>query len=55
MWNYQGGPVRDVKVLDVKRTELEARFDDLYRVLSPPAVLKAWQVKQEKIKTLPPQ
>jgi hypothetical protein len=54
VWNYQGGPVRDVKVMDIKRAELEGRFDELYRTLSPEAALKAWQVKQEKIKNLPP-
>ncbi len=45
VYNYQGGAVPDVKVLDFKRSELRERFDDLYRVLNPKAAAVARQAK----------
>jgi hypothetical protein len=37
VYNYQGGAVPDVKVLEVKRPELRQRFDEMYAVLNPRA------------------
>jgi Type I restriction enzyme R protein N terminus (HSDR_N) len=51
VYNYQGGAVPDVKVLDMKRSELRERFDDLYRVLNPHAVAEA---RRDKIARLAP-
>jgi hypothetical protein len=52
VYNYQGGAVPDVKVLELKRSELRGRFDDLYRVLNPRAVAEA---RRDKIaKLMPP-
>lgn len=50
VYNYQGGAVPDVKVLDIKRSELRDRFDELYRVLNPAAAKAARQAKLEKLK-----
>lgn len=50
VYNYQGGAVPDVKVLDVKRSELRERFDDLYRVLNPAAAKQAMQAKLDRLK-----
>jgi hypothetical protein len=49
-YNYQGGAVPDVKVLDVKRSELRERFDEIYRVLNPAAAKAARQAKIDKLK-----
>ena len=49
VYNYQGGAVPDVKVLDFKRTDLRERFDDLYRVLNPRAAAETRQAKIEKL------
>jgi hypothetical protein len=49
VYNYQGGAVPDVKVLDIKRSELRERFDDLYRVLNPRAAAEARQAKVDKL------
>jgi hypothetical protein len=46
----QGGAVPDVKVLDIKRSELRERFDDLYRVLNPAAAKATRQAKLDKLK-----
>lgn len=51
VYNYQGGAVPDVKVLDVKRGDLRERFDDLYSVLNPSAALAA---RRDKIAKLTP-
>jgi hypothetical protein len=51
VYNYQGGAVPDVKVLDFKRSELRERFDDLYRVLNPKAAAMARQAKIDKLKS----
>lgn len=50
VYNYQGGAVPDVKVLDFKRAELRERFDDLYRVLNPRAASEARQAKLDKLR-----
>jgi hypothetical protein len=50
VYNYQGGAVPDVKVLDVKRSELRERFDDLYRILNPAAAERTRQAKLDKLK-----
>jgi Type I restriction enzyme R protein N terminus (HSDR_N) len=50
VYNYQGGAVPDVKVLDIKRSELRERFDDLYRVLNPAAAKATRQAKLDKLK-----
>jgi hypothetical protein len=49
VYNYQGGAVPDVKVLDIKRAELRERFDELYRVLNPAAATEARLAKLQKI------
>ena len=54
VYNYQGGAVPDVKVLDFKRSDLRERFDDLYRVLNPRAAAEARQAKVNKLKGRPP-
>lgn len=51
VWNYQGGAVPDVRVIEVKRGELRERFDDLYAVLNPKAALEA---RRDKAKRLNP-
>ncbi len=51
VYNYQGGAVPDVKVLELKRPELRERFDDLYRVLNPRAAAEA---RRDKIARLTP-
>jgi len=50
VYNYQGGAVPDVKVLDFKRADLRERFDDLYRVLNPKAAAEARQAKVDKLR-----
>ncbi len=54
VYNYQGGAVPDVKVLEIKRSELRERFDDLYRVLNPEAAAAARIAKLEKLTSHPP-
>lgn len=49
VWNYQGGAVPDVRVIEVKRADLRDRFDDLYSVLNPQA---AAAVRRDKIDRL---
>jgi hypothetical protein len=51
VYNYQGGAVPDVKVLEVNRSDLRAQFDDMYRVLNPAAVAEA---RRDKIARLTP-
>jgi Type I restriction enzyme R protein N terminus (HSDR_N) len=50
VYNYQGGAVPDVKVLDINRSDLRERFDDLYRTLNPTAAAEARQAKIDKLK-----
>ena len=47
LWNYQG-PIPDVKVLEFKRSEVQARFDEIYRVLNHETVAKEYDVKLKK-------
>jgi hypothetical protein len=49
VWNYQGGAVPDVQVMEVKRAGLRDRFDDLYSLLNPDAVAA---VRRDKIDRL---
>jgi S-adenosyl methyltransferase len=51
VYSYQA-QAPDVKVLDIKRSELRDRFDDLYRVLNPKAAKAAWIARKEKFKEL---
>ena len=51
VYNYQGGAVPDVKVLEVNRSDLQARFDELYRLLNPAAAAEA---RHDKIAKLTP-
>jgi hypothetical protein len=51
VYNYQGGAIPDVKVLEVMRSNLREKFDELYRVLNPLAVAEA---RQDKIARLTP-
>ncbi len=48
VYNYQGGAVPDVKVLEVKRSELRERFDDLYGLLDPKAAAETRRVKADQ-------
>lgn len=52
VYNYQGGAVPDVKVLDMKRSELRERFDDLYGLLNRHAVTEARRAKIAKLMPL---
>ena len=49
VYSYQG-PVPDVRLLDIKRSELRNRFDELYRVINPKVAKAAWIARQEKFK-----
>jgi hypothetical protein len=49
LWNYQGGAVPDVRVIEIKTGELGERFDDLYAVLNPIAALKARRDKAKRL------
>lgn len=49
VWNYQGGAVPDVRVIEVKSGELRERFDDLHAVLNPKAALAARRDKAERL------
>jgi hypothetical protein len=51
VYNYQGGAIPDLKVLEVKRSDLRERFDELYRVLNP---LAAAEARRDKIAKLTP-
>ena len=51
VYSYQGGAIPDLKVLEVKRSDLREQFDDLYRVLNPLAVAEA---RRDKIAKLTP-
>jgi hypothetical protein len=50
VWNYQGGAVPDVRVIEVKSGELRERFDDLAAVLNPTAALEARRDKAERLR-----
>lgn len=47
VWNYQGGAVPDVRVIEVRRVTLREQFDELYSVLNPEAALAARRQKIE--------
>lgn len=49
VYNYQGGAVPDVKVLEMRRSELRDRFDEIYAILNREAVVEA---RREKIARL---
>ena len=49
VYNYQGGAVPDVKVLEVSRAALRDRFDELYSLLNPRAAADARQDKIDKL------
>lgn len=49
VYNYQGGAVPDVKVLEFRRQDLRERFDDLYRHLNPQAALEARKQKEARL------
>jgi hypothetical protein len=48
VWNYQGA-IPDVKMLEIRREELQDRFDELYRLLNRETVIKA---RRDKIARL---
>jgi Type I restriction enzyme R protein N terminus (HSDR_N) len=50
VYNYQGGAVPDVKVLDIRRSSLREQFDNLYSVLNPKAANEARQAKLDRLK-----
>ena len=54
VYNYQGGAIPDVKVLDIRRADLRERFDELYRILNPRAVNEARQAKVAKLTSANP-
>jgi Type I restriction enzyme R protein N terminus (HSDR_N) len=49
VYNYQGGAVPDVKVLEIKRSELQQRFDELYSILNPAAAAEARRQKEARL------
>jgi Type I restriction enzyme R protein N terminus (HSDR_N) len=49
VWNYQGGAVPDVRVIEVKSGQLREWFDDLYATLNPKAALKARREKAVRL------
>lgn len=49
VYNYQGGAVPDVKVLEINRSDLRDRFDELYSVLNPRAAAEARQQKEARL------
>jgi hypothetical protein len=49
VWNYQGGAVPDVRVIEVKRADLRNRFDDLYSVLNPQAAVTVRKGKIDRL------
>ena len=53
VYNYQGGNVPDVPVLEFNRSDLRERFDDLYRLLNPKAVAEARQAKADRLRDRP--
>jgi hypothetical protein len=50
VWNYQGGAVPDVRVLETKRTDLRDRFDELYSILNPETVAAVRKDKLDRFK-----
>jgi hypothetical protein len=54
VYNYQGGAVPDVKVLEIKRSDLRERFDELYGILNPKAAAEARQKKEARLAGPPP-
>jgi hypothetical protein len=50
VYNYQGGAIPDLKVLELKRSDLRKRFDELYRILNPQAVAEARRDKIAKLR-----
>jgi predicted type IV restriction endonuclease len=54
VYNYQGGAVPDVKVLEIERMELRERFDELYSILNPKAAAEARQQKEARLTGPPP-
>jgi hypothetical protein len=53
VYNYQGGAVPDVKVLEIKRSELRDRFDELFSVLNPDAAAAARRDKIARFSSTP--
>lgn len=51
--NYQGGAIPDLKVMDMTRSELKERFDELYNVLSYDAAVDARRAKIAKYSNQP--
>jgi hypothetical protein len=54
VYNYQGGAVPDVKVLEMERSELLQRFDELYGILNPAAATEARRQKEARLAGPPP-
>lgn len=50
VYNYQGAMGPDVKVLDIKRSDLNKQFDELYRLLNPKVAAEARRAKVDKLK-----
>ena len=53
VYNYQGGNIPDVQVLEFQRSDLRERFDDLYRLLNPKAAAEARQAKADRLRDRP--
>jgi hypothetical protein len=51
VYNYQGGAVPDVKVMEMKRADLASRFDELYNILNPRAAAEARGQKASRLKS----
>jgi len=54
VWNYQGGAVPDVRVIEVKNGELREQFDHLSAVLNPKPALEARRDKAERLRRAQP-
>lgn len=40
VWHYRGGAEKDKKILEVQRSQIRERFDEMYSILNPHAVKK---------------
>lgn len=49
VWNYQGGAVPDIRMVEARRATLRGKFDDLYAILNPQAALATRRQKKEQL------
>jgi hypothetical protein len=53
VWNYQGGAVPDVRVIEVNRADLRDRFDELYSILNPKTAAAVRRDRTDRLKGKP--